>query len=1047
MDLAAWLSSLGLGQYSSVFHENDIDFEVLAAIDDADLERLGLSLGHRRKLLKAIAERRSANSDTQQAERRQVTVMFCDLVGSTQLAARLDPEDMGDIIRRFQNAAAGAIARYNGFVARFMGDGVLAYFGFPQANEDAAEHAVRAGLGLIADIARIPRSDGSVLQARVGIATGTVMIGDVAAAGTYTEFDVVGDTPNLAARLQALAAPGSVLISSGTRQLLGERFAYQDAGEHELKGFPNRMRVWRVAGEAVTDSRFAATRAKSSRFVGRDAELGALLGSWRDAVDARGRAVLISGEPGLGKSRLVEAFLDHEVGTPRRVIKCQCSPYHANSALHPVIRNIERAVGFDAADSEDKRLDALEGYLRGVVPEQEDAPALFADLLGLPVDRYAACTLTPMQRKTATLETLTAVILGLSRSAPVLLILEDAHWADPTTLELWTRKVDRIRDASVLLLVTARPEFQSPWRDRANASQIHLVPMPREECARLAAAVAAPDVLAEEIVRDIVAKSDGVPLYVEELTKATREAMSAHVAVPATLHDSLMALLDRVGAAKSLAQVAAVIGQQFTRSLLAAVTELASSRLDAELERLAEAALIVKLNRTPEPTFTFRHALLRDIAYENLLRPRRQQLHERIARTIAEGFPAIAEHEPEVLAHHYGQAGKHGLAATWFERAGDRAALRSSFVEAHAHFEASFAAAARIEDGEARTRRELEVLLKDGPALVLLRGPQHPSVGEVYARAHERAEKVGDEEARFKSTWGLWFNAMVGRRLEVAKARANELVRVATAMEKEDLLLEGLHCRWSTAMFRGEVEESLAASADGMQRYDRAKHQWMGPIFGGHDPGVCAFAVQSINLALRGRGPEALAAGNRAIELAGELNHPNSMCHALQNMTFVVRLLGDDAGLERLSHRMLEMAERYNFPPQRAHAKFMIAWLRARRGELDVDSMVQDFSKAIVMGPMYRYYAALLAEICVESGHYDLALQTLEAAIASVAEPGVGFFVPELHRVKGVCLERRRPGDPDARRCMETAVAVARQQGATLFERGALRDLESLAAS
>ena len=1041
MDLGAWLSSLGLGHYAGVFAENDIDFEVLGQLDEADFERLGLSLGHRRKLIAALAARSAAGPSEQQAERRQVTVVFCDLVNSTPLANLLDPEDMAAVIRRFKHACTEAIARHEGFVAQFMGDGVLAYFGYPRANEDAAEQAVRACLALVEEISRMPRPDGGTLQGRAGVATGTVMIGEVIGDGSAREVTVVGDTVHLAARLQSLAQPGSVVIANSTYRLLGKRFEYQGLGEQMLKGFTEPVTVWRVAGETRSDSRFAATRAKSSRFVGREAELSALMESWKRASAGHGNAVVVSGDPGLGKSRLVEALLDHSDGDSRLVVKCQCSPYHVNSALHPVIRNIERAMGFEANESEESRLDKLDRYLESAAPSLKQAPALFADLLGLPTGRYPALEFTPMQRKAKTLEVLTDVILSLAEASPVLLLLEDAHWADPSTLELWTRKVDSIVNARVLLLVTARPEFTCPWLGRRNAATIRLAALAPAECATLAAQVAAPAVLPEAIVSDIVAKSDGIPLYVEELTKATRAAIES--AVPATLHDSLMASLDRVGAAKGLAQTAAVIGQQFTRSLLAAVTELPPARLDAELQRLADAALIVRMNRTPEPTFTFRHALLRDIAYENLLRPKRQQIHERVARTIAEGFPAISEQEPEVLAHHYAQAGRFDLATTWLQRAGDRAASRSSFVEAVAHFEAALANVAQLEAGESRTRRELELLLKLGPPLTILRGPQHASVGELYDRAHDSAARVRDEESLFKATWGRWYHANVGRKLERAKQHSDELVRVAEAMANEDLLLEGLHCRWSTSHFRGDIAIALAASEEGIRRYDRARHAWMGRVFGGHDPGVCAHSVNSMGHALNGRAEEARAGAVRALAIAEELGQPASVCHALHNETMMHQVLGDEAALERTATRQLEIAERYNFPPHRAHARFMIAWLRVRRGEIAVPATVEEFSKAMALGPFYRYYAALLAEICVESGHHEKALETLGPALASVAEPGVGLFVSELHRVHARCLKCTNADPASARRAMEAALEVARRQGVAFFERRAQEELAS----
>jgi tetratricopeptide (TPR) repeat protein len=651
-----------------------------------------------------------------------------------------------------------------------------------------------------------------------------------------------------------------------------------------------------------------------------------------------------------------------------------------------------------------------------------------------------------MQRKPATLTALMRVILSLAAKTPVLLLLEDAHWSDPTTRELWTRKIDAIGTSRVLLVVTARPEFQSPWKGRNNVAEIHLSRLSEAQCVRLVEEVAAPEPVAAQLARDIASRSGGIPLYVEELAKAASEAMTDHVAVPATLHDSLMARLDRVGSAKALAQVAAVIGEQFTRSLLASVTQLASSRLDGELNRLVEAGLVAKMNRTVEPAFTFSHALYRDVAYENLLRARRQQLHERIAHALEEEFAAVAAHEPEVLAHHYAMAGRFDRACDWRERAGDQAAARSSFVEAFAHFEAAIENASRLSDGGACVRRELAVLLKAGPALMLLRGAQHPSVTELYERARSLAAEIGDEDALFKATWGLWINANVGRNLESAARLADDLFTVANRLANEDLILEGLHCRWSTAFFRGETNRALEASESGVKRYDRHKHAWLGPVFGGHDPGVCAFAVRAVALALAGRTQEARESGDRAVKLAEALNHPNSVCHSLQNVMIMAQVIGDEPLLGALCQRLLDLAERYNLPPQRAHARILDAWLRARNGQFDA-AEVRELSGAMAMGPMFRCYAALVADACERAGDYDRALTILKSALDSVTEPGVGLFVPELHRLKGVCLARRDRGDPEAALALKTALEVARKQGATSFERRAAESIAAMSPS
>jgi class 3 adenylate cyclase/tetratricopeptide (TPR) repeat protein len=1052
-DIKQWLEAQGLAQYAEIFAENDIDLDVLSELSETDLEKLGLSLGHRRRLLRALDAKRRAEAPqpapsasgapaqaAAEAERRQITVLFCDLVGSTELANAMDPEDANALLRRYQDACAGVIVRFQGFVAKFMGDGVFAYFGYPEAMEDAAEHAIRAAFSLIDAVRRIKRPDGSSCQARIGIATGVVVIGEIVGTGSAQERSIAGETPTLAARLQALAQPDAIIIGPRTHRLLGERFEYESLGEHTLKGFAAAVPVWRVLCEKAAESRFAVTRAaRRGAFVGRSDESSLLLDRWRRAIEGQGQLVFISGEAGMGKSRLADALSELVAVERCYRVTCQCSPYHTNSALHPVIRHFERAAGFAPGDPDSVRLAKLEAML-GAPNEQPRQPetALIADLLSLPTDRYPAVELPPPQRKAATLGALVVVLTRLAAEAPVLLLLEDAHWIDPTTKELWTRLIDSIAATRLLALVTARPEFTSPWMSRAHVSSIELARITEAQAAQLVAEIASPRALEPCLVDDIVSKSDGVPLYVEELTRSVLESStSERPAVPATLHDSLLARLDRLGPAKEIAQVASVIGQQFSHALLAAVVSYSAAELTAGLLRLLEAGLAYRRGGGVEASYTFKHALVRDAAYENLLRARRAQLHERIGRALAENFAYVAESEPEVLAHHFHHAGLLDLAAEYRERAGDRAAARSSYAEAVAHFSDALDEVAQLPLGPDRTKRELGLLLKLGPPINIMKGNQSPEAGSVYQRAYEHATSSGDETALFKATWGLWYNSLTGRRLDLARDRAEELMTLASRKSLAgDLLLEAFHCRWSTAWFRGDARTSSEASSEGVRRYERAKHSWMGPVFGGHDPGVCAYCVHAMALTAFGRLAEAARDIESAFTLAEEIRQPSTRGHALLCALNATQLAHDHVAIERFAQQAIELADKHNMPPLRSHAAMIRGWALAAGSDLGagVAAMETEFPRAYAVGPFFRYYAALFAEGLVKAGRVADALELIRPALATVIEPGVGIFVSELYRLQGLCLLRNGAGKDEAMHSLRTAVEVAKKQGSPLFE-------------
>jgi class 3 adenylate cyclase len=712
-----WLRSLGLGKYEAAFRDNEIDETVLPNLTAEDLKELGVTaLGHRRKLLDAIAVLRNdasgkapsvdaaATSSSlsghpeDRAERRQVTVMFSDLVGSTALSARMDPEDLREVISSYQKCVAETVGRFGGFVAKFMGDGVLVYFGYPQAHEDDAERAVRAGLELVAAVGAL-RTHAS-LQTRVGIATGLVVVGDLIGSGASQEQAIVGETPNLAARLQSIAEPHSVVIAESTRRLLGNLFELQDVRAKDLKGITEPVQAWAVLRASSAKGRFEALRATGlTALVGREEELERLLERWSKAKLGEGQVVLLSGEAGIGKSRLIVALLERLATEPHLRLRHFCSPQHTDSAFYPIIGQWERAAGLAHDDTPQARLDKLDAVLTRTSTSKQNA-ALFADMLSLPNDgRYPTHELTPEQRRQRTFEALNLQIKALTSSRPVVMIVEDAHWADPTSLEAFGQAVDQIASLRVLLIVTFRSEFEPPWVDRPHVTALTINRLAERDVRAMIDHVVGNKLLQPEVRQDIIERADGIPLFVEEMTKAVLEAenegaaqrtaavvASPALAVPASLQGSLMARLDRVGPAKEVAQIGAALGRKFSHPLLAAVVRKPEAELASALDRIIAAGLLFQQGDPPHATYLFKHALVRDAAYGTLLREPRRALHARIAETLESQFAEIAENQPELLARHCTEAGLIEQAASLWGKAGQRSLGRSALVEAAEQF-------------------------------------------------------------------------------------------------------------------------------------------------------------------------------------------------------------------------------------------------------------------------------------------------------------------------------------------------------------------------
>jgi len=766
MDLGGWLRNLGLEQYEAAFRENAIDDTVLPSLTAEDLKDLGVGIvGHRRKLLDAIAALRTdanANkvppdvppaidrSPKDTAERRQLTVMFCDLVGSTALSARLDPEDLRGIIGAYHRCCSELVERNGGFVAKYMGDGVLAYFGYPQAHEHDAERAVQAGLALVEAVPKLKTAAVVPLQVRVGIATGLVVVGDLIGAGAAQEQAVVGETPNLAARLQALAEPGAVVIASSTRRLNGRLFEYRDLGTVALKGFAENVPAWQVLGAGATESRFEALHATNTPLIGRDEEIDLLMRRWEQAKRGDGCVVLISGEPGIGKSRIAQTVLERLSGEPHTPLRLFCSPHHQDSALYPTITQLERAAGFRREDTAEQRLDKLEALLRQATNDLGEAQPLLAALLSIPAgDRYPPLDLSPQKQKEKTLKALLAQVEGLAARQPVLMVVEDAHWSDPTTRQSLDLTIDRLPYLPVLVIITFRPEFTPPWVGRPQVTLLSLNRLPPRRGAEMIARLTGGKALPKEIVDQIIDRTDGVPLFLEELTKAVVESSIltdtgdcsavtgpvALLAIPTSLQASLLARLDRLAPTREVAQIAAALGRQFSHELISAVAPMPQQQLDDALAQLVSAELIFRRGTPPDAEYSFKHTLVQDAAYGTLLRSRRQQLHARIAATLEGQFPEIVETQPELLARHCAEAGLVGKAVGYWLKAGQQANARGALTEAVAQLGKGLALLSGAPDGAARQEQELDLQIALGHALVATKGYAAPEAGEAFARA------------------------------------------------------------------------------------------------------------------------------------------------------------------------------------------------------------------------------------------------------------------------------------------------------------------------
>jgi class 3 adenylate cyclase/predicted ATPase len=1040
MNVAEWLRGLGLEQYAPAFRDNHIDGEVLRRLTAEDLRELGVaSIGHRRRLLDAIAALVTADTPptptpaltaATDAERRQLTVMFCDLVGSTALSARLDPEDLRGILGAYHRCVTEIVEGFGGFVARYMGDGVLVYFGYPQAHEDDAERATRCGLTLIDRVPQLNQAE--KLHARVGIATGLVVVG-----GEVVEHDVAGDTPNLAARLQALAEPGAVVIAASTRKLTGDLFEYRDLGEIEVKGIAAPVQAWQVLRPSTVASRFEALRgAALTPLVGREEEIDLLLRRWTRAKAGDGQVVLISGEPGIGKSRLTAAFSERLHAEPHIRLRYFCSSYHQDSALYPFIDQLGRASGFARDDPPVAKLGKLEALLSGAAPAKDDV-ALIADLLSLPPsERHPLPSLGPQRKKELTLEALVRQLEGLARHQPVVMIFEDAHWIDPTSRELLDLTVEPVRSLSVLLIVTFRPEFQSPWTGQPQVTMLALNRLDRRDRTALVEQIAIGKSLPDEVVAHIVDRTDGVPLFVEELTKSVLESGVSLVGIPTTLHASLMARLDRMSSVRRVAQIGAAIGREFPYGLLRTVSRIPDDELRSALAQLVASELVFQRGAPPDAVYAFKHALVQDAAHDSLLRSARQQLHAQIAKALETHFPDLLETQPELLAQHYAEAGFVKKSVAYWGKSGHRSAARSAMAEAASQFQKGLEQLALLPDTAERQQQELELRNSLGAVLFAVKGHPAPETGHAYARARELWEQLGSPAEFLQIPFAQSLRHVVHGEFDLAQRLDADLLRLGRQRNDAAGLALGHFSSGRTLMFTGRFAESQSHLEAGLLLYDPIAHSSL-VHHAAPRPDVHAQAELGIVLLCLGYPDRALARSNLAIAEARRLAHPPTLAVSLSLGIALLSLVGDIAALDQRAGQLARVATEQGFPRWRPQGTIFAGWLKLKTGDVaEGTPLLRSGSAAYrAMGAelWMPQYIALLAEACEIAGQVQEAGALLNDALQLVERTGECWFAAELNRLKGRLLLRR--GHTEAAvELYRKALSIAQEQEAKLWE-------------
>jgi len=1073
--IAEWLEKLGMSEYAQRFVDNAIDLSVLPDLTDQDLEKLGVLLGHRRKMLRAIAalagapvaqvtaETASPAKPTPVAtalapvsasvevagERRYLTVMFCDLVGSTGIAAQLDAEEWRDLVGAYLDATSAAVTEMGGHVAKKLGDGILALFGYPQAHENDAERAARAALSILRGLADLNRKNAGSgkleLKARIGLETGPAVVD---AAG-----EIYGDVANVAARVQTLAEPGAVMITAQVQRHIAGLFVAEERGTHLLKGVPDPVTLYRLL-RASGGGRRAGQR-QLTPLIGREEEISILLRRWERARLGDGQFVLIVGEPGLGKSRLVEEFHMRLRETPHTWAEWTCSQLLQNTPLHPIAEwGRQRFGGADIPAQQ--RLADLENSLAQVKLDPAENVPLLAPLLDIPLPPERAPALAPEEMRRRQLAAVTAWAIAGANVQPVVLALEDLHWADPTTIDVLRGIAERGALAPLFVVATARPEFRAPWGVRSHHGTISLSPLDRAQVRDMVAELSARHALAKDIVDDVAARTGGVPLFVEEVTRLLLERgeQGGIQMIPPTLQQSLIARLDRLGSAREVAQIGAVIGRGFSYRLLRGVAGMEDAVLQAALEKLADADIVLVQGVPPESDYRFKHALIQDAAYENLLKSRRQVLHRRVAETLRDRFADTAAAEPEVLAHHFTQAGMTDAAIEWWGKGGDQALRRSAFQEAIAHLGKAIEmadkegeSAPRAATASARQQR-LKLQTGYGQAVMWAKGFGSQEATSAFARAKELAERAENPNERFATYYGQWIGSalrgelgLARETLEIFLREANELGARAEAAVAHRVL--GLTC-----LTQGEFTIAQQHLDEALRLYD-PQHDRETNFRFGQDTGATARAYLAHTDWQFGNFQRMRELMEDAVARAVDSSHPPTLANVYHINATLEALRGDAYATLRVAEMLGEVSQAHGLAVYVAFAPLFSAWARAWTGDRTAGLIEFQEAVAAYTGLGNKWYLplfqGLLAELEAEVGTAEQALSVVDAALTLAGETGEHWTDSLLHRMRGEILLKRDPVDTAAaEEAFLTAIAVAQQQNARSFELRAALSLAKL---
>ena len=1049
-DLKEWLQGLGLEKYADAFAREEIELEVIAELTDTDLQSLGIPMGPRKQILRAIDQLKQASTsaaappvprNVEEPERRQLTVMFCDLVGSTALSRRLDPEDMRDLIRAYQDLVVEHVARFDGHIASFAGDGVKVYFGFPTALENQAERAIRAAKSISDAIGSLRTPAQEPLAIRIGVATGPVVVGDLIGKGAAQEELVVGETPNLAARLQTLAEPGETVISATTRQLVGELFELQGPGRYQLKGFGEPVEAWRVLGEGQIASRFDALRAfDATPLIGRNGEIALLDERWALARQGKGQVTLLSGEPGIGKSRIAQEFSARIARDTPIKLSYQCWPHFASSTLHPFIEHLKRRA--------DAGPDDRSGDAKSVPPN----PELFL----LPAEQGEASS----QPREKFFEAYVDYVRQLSKDRPVLFLVEDVHWADPSSLELLDLVIAGIADCGVLVLITFRPEFDGISRKHGHVTLLTLNRCDRASVIAMVNHLAAGKDLSAAVRDQIAKQTDGVPLFVEELTKAiietadrydrTGDPVKSQELIPATLYDSLMVRLDRLGPAKRVAQLASAIGREFSYDVLHAISQFERKDLDAALKNLVAAEIVYPLQHSPGVTYIFKHALVQDAAYQSLLARQLHTIHASIADILAEKFPTIPEREPELLAHHLTLARQDRRAIPYWQLAGQRAARISSYIEASNHLNHALALLRSLPDASKDARQELDLMVGLATVQLATRGYGAPDVAAAFSEAKKRCHQLGGSEHLMTVLFGEWACGIHRQPLDDVVRLSRGLRRVAKSTEDVGNSLMGDRALGNSLLFAGRFAQARLYLSRAAQAYDEERHQKLALRYG-LDLKTASLSLLLMTEWAVGSPHEAAETGKRAIAHAERIEHGNSIAHALiHGGLFLEQFQNKPAQILRYAERLGEISERGGFRMFLAWCRILEGWALFELGEQSKGTaqMQDGIRSAQDTGSiLYQpYFLTLLGSSYGAQLDFEKGLEAIEDAIRFVEDRGERWYAAEVYRVKGE-LSMRGGGDRNgATRALRHALDIAHRQRSASFTQRVQSSLAELDA-